>query len=194
MLPTPAVPIRGLTLIELLVVLALVVLLAMQGLPAMSGLREASRASASANQIIRAIAIARHQAITTNADVTVCAGSAAGCHGRSDWHRGILIYLDRNHDGIRDANEATLHVLAGWSHDGRMTWRGFRSRPYLRFTRRGYTQWQNGSFTYCPGTNDVRYARRIVLNAAGRTYRAPDRDGDGVDDDPRGRPLRCPLR
>ena len=55
---------------------------------------------------------------------------------------------------------------------------------------RGFTRYQNGTFTYCP-KEGLNYARGIILNAQGRVRFTKDEDQDGIDEGANGRPLRC---
>ena len=59
-------------------------------------------------------------------------------------------------------------------------------------TPMGFTRDQNGNFTWCPGNGDVRLARQLIVNAAGRLREALDSDGDGVREGANGRPIGCP--
>jgi len=54
----------------------------------------------------------------------------------------------------------------------------------------GYTRYQNGTFTYCP-KEGLKYARAIILNAAGRMRYSKDSDNDGINEGADGKPLRC---
>ncbi len=182
---------KAFTLFEVLVVIVLIVLFARIGSANMAGVTQNTRAAASVHTISRALAFARHAAVFAGSPVTLCPGNHLGCMGRDEWHRGLVVFADTDGDGQLTRGERRLRQFSGWRHAGRISWRAFRSRPYLQFTSRGFTDWQNGSFVYCPGNGDLRHARRIVLNAAGRTYRAHDKDGDGIDEGSNGRPIRC---
>lgn len=202
----------GLTLLELLVVLLIISVLVAMAAPNMSHLVAQQRSTASLNQIIGAVAFARNSAISLGAATTLCPSSnqlsarlenanpgsgqdgltaRVGCGPRNTWHQGSIVFQDLNTNGQLDANETLLRRLPGWSHDATLAWRAFRARAYLQFTRRGFTNWQNGSFVYCPGNGNLRYARRLVLNRAGRSYRAYDRNGDRIDEGSRNTGLRC---
>jgi type IV fimbrial biogenesis protein FimT len=195
----------GLTLLELLVVLLIISVLVALGAPNMSHLVAQQRSTASLNQVIGAVAFARNSAISLGVPTTLCPSSnqlssgagqdnpsaRVGCGPRNTWHQGSIIFQDLNTNGQLDTNETLLRRLPGWSHDATLAWRAFRARAYLQFTRRGFTNWQNGSFVYCPGNGNLRYARRLVLNRAGRSYRAYDRNGDRIDEGSRNTGLRC---
>lgn len=201
----------GLTLLELLISILIISLLAAVGIANMPHLIAQQQSTASLNQIIGGVAFARSSAITLGIATTFCPSDSVaahsnsavpplGCGPRNTWHQGSIIFQDHNGNGQLDANDTLLRRLPGWSHSATVAWRAFRARSYLQFTRRGFTNWQNGSFVYCPtniggnsagGDGNLRYARRLVLNQAGRSYRAYDRNGDGIDEGSRNTRLRC---
>lgn len=182
----------GYTLVELLAVLAIAAILLALALPAMGPRAPRERATAALNQIIGSVALARSAAVLHGTPVTFCPGFAGSCLGRDQWHRGALVFRDANQNGLKEPGEALLSALPGLETGARLYWRAFRSRSYLRFLPAGYTEWQNGHFLYCPAGGDPRLARMLILNAQGRTRVARDTDGDGIVEDARGRPVRCP--
>lgn len=185
----------GFTLPELLIALLLLSLLSALGLGAFDSLIARERTTAGLNRILGAVHEARTLAITRQTRVTLCPGDSAAlpatCAGRDQWHRGWMIYVDRNGNGRLDDERELLKRHSGWTHDARVRWRSFRNRSQLHFRANGMTDWQNGSFTWCPVDGDTRFAAQLVLNAGGRSRVARDLDGDGVAEDSQGRPLRC---
>ena len=183
---------RGATLIELLVSLAVAgILLSWAGAEATHLVTE-HRASAAVNQILGAVRFARHAAVTYRSPVTVCPAGRAGCGRRDHWHDGVLVFLDRNADGRLDEGEGILRRLPRLDARERIYWRSFRNRSYPSLRPSGLTDWQNGSFLFCPGGGDPRQARQLIVNAQARVRHARDADGDGIREDASGRPLACP--
>jgi type IV fimbrial biogenesis protein FimT len=183
---------RGFTLVELMAAVALAAVLLSLALPSFQRLLAAQRAAAAVNQMVGAVNLARALAITTGRIVTLCPGSGGVCLGRNQWHLGALVFLDRDGNGRLDGDERVARGLPPLAPGERLYWRSFRNRSYLQFHPRGYTQWQNGNFLYCPPDNDPRHARMLVINAAGRVRPARDADGDGIAEDAGGDPVQCP--
>lgn len=178
---------------ELLASLAILASLASLAGPGMVRLVQQERSTTALNQLLGAVQLARSSAITRGATVTLCP-SADGhtCAGRNRWHEGAIVFTDEDRDGRRDQDDALLRALPGFANSSRVYWRSFRNKSYLQLNSRGMTNWQNGHFLYCPANGDPRLARQLILNAQARVRKAPDRDRDGIAEDARGKPLRCP--
>jgi len=183
---------RAFTLAELLAALAVAAVALALAVPAFDDLLAGRRATAALDQIVGGIAVARTEAILQGRPVTLCPARATACLGRDRWHEGALIFVDDNGDGQRNDGERVLAALPPLPPGARLYWRSFRNRSFLQFQPRGYTDWQNGHFLYCPPDGRPRHARMAIVNAQGRVRIARDADGDGVVEDAGGAPLRCP--
>jgi type IV fimbrial biogenesis protein FimT len=182
---------RGFTLVELLIAIGIAGAVLTLAVPAFRSFIAEHRARADMNQLIGAIAAARTEAILRRRPVTLCPGTDGQCAGRNEWHLGQLVFLDLDRNGAIGDGETLIHAFPSLSRGARVQWRSFRNRSYLMFMPRGYTAWQNGSLLYCPMDGSPARASMIILNAQGRTRRAPDTDGDGISEDASGRPLAC---
>ena len=183
----------GFSLTELLVSLAILAALASLAGPGMVHLIQQERSTTALNQLLSAVHLARSSAITRGATVTLCpSANGQTCAGRNRWHEGAIVFSDEDRDGQRDPDDVLLRALPGFAAASRVYWRSFRNKNYLQLNSRGMTNWQNGHFLYCPANGDPRLARQLILNAQARVRKAPDRDRDGIAEDARGDPLRCP--
>lgn len=180
----------GLTLLELLVALAIAAVLVTLAVPGMSEIVQHKRGDLVIRRLNQAIELARISAVSYGEVVTLCrSGDGQECGG--SWEQGLLVFRDPDPDQrLTDDQQPVAYLDFGGSR-GRIFWRAFGNRQYLQFTPLGFTRNQNGNFTYCPHGGDLRQARQLIVNRAGRTRRALDTDGDGIAEDSRGRPLRC---
>jgi type IV fimbrial biogenesis protein FimT len=186
-------PAAGFTLIELVVALAVAGVLIGLAIPAMRTFVESQRSTAAINQLIGTVQFARSAALTASGTASLCpSANGVDCGARDAWHVGAIVFDDRNRNGRRDTDEAVLRGFPSLPEGSRAYWRSFRNRSYLSFTGSGVTAWQNGHFRYCPGSDDPRLIREIVINPQGRVRRAPDRNRDGIVEDTAGRPVTCP--
>lgn len=182
---------RAFTLLELLITLTIASLLAALAYPAFSDLINRVHATSRVNNLVGIIRFARHAAIDGGRWVTMCPAQEERCTNSSGWQSGIMVFADDNRDGRRQDAEVVLGYLPRLDDGERLTWRSFRRRNFLTFRPAGYTNWQNGSFHYCPASGDARYGKVLIVNIQGRTAPSVDADGDGIDEQANGRPLVC---
>ena len=159
--------------------------------PAFNDLLARVHATSRVNDLVGIIRFARHSAIDGGRWVTLCPARNGRCTSSADWQTGIMVFEDRNRDGSRQPAEPVLGNLPRLDEGERLQWRSFRRRNFLTFRAEGYTNWQNGSFHYCPASGDRRYGKVLVVNIQGRTALSVDADGDGIDEQANGQPLAC---
>jgi type IV fimbrial biogenesis protein FimT len=83
---------RGFTLIELMVALAVAALLFAIGVPMLRDVTLGSRLSASANDLLASVQLARSEAIKRNQAVTLCASAdGVACAGVGGWEQGWIV-------------------------------------------------------------------------------------------------------
>ena len=184
-------PVNGLSLIELLTALAAASILSTMALPSMITLVRDYRATAAINGIISQVQYTRSTAITARRTVTLCPGRPPACGKRDTWHLGSFVFIDYNKNGHRDGSDQVLRAFGPAAKEGEFAWLSFRNRKSLSINGTGLTNWQNGSFRYCPENGDPQFARQAILNAQGRVRYARDTDGDGIREDAQGRPIGC---
>lgn len=93
----------GFTLIELVIALAVGAILITIAIPGMRQLIDSNRTTAYVNSLVGGIHMARSEAITRNADVTICARAQTGGCG-ADWANGWLI-LDEANQVLREEGQ-----------------------------------------------------------------------------------------
>lgn len=182
---------QAFTLVELLVALAIAALLTGLAYPAFTDLIARVHATSRVNDLVGIIRFARHAAINGGRWVTLCPAVEESCANSANWESGIMVFEDRNRDGRRQPEEPLLGYLPQFDEGERLSWRSFRRRNFLQFRSEGYTNWQNGSFHYCPASRDARYGKVLIVNIQGRTAPSVDANGDGIDEQANGRPITC---
>lgn len=184
---------RGTTLIELLSALIIIALLLGIAAPAVSNLKNRSEATSRVNWIIGAVNYTRHAAISFNTTATLCPlkKTKDKNHCGRGWHQDLLIFADKNKDGRFNGRDYLIQTIPALDKKGTIKWRSFRNRQFLQITSHGYTNFQNGNFTYCSPTKDPILSRQVVVNVQGRARVTHYHDDQGRRLDRKGKLLRC---
>ncbi|MDP2560904.1 GspH/FimT family pseudopilin [Psychrobium sp. 1_MG-2023] len=181
---------RGTTLFELLIVLSIMSILLLGAIPAFGGLLKRNLITSTVNRLIGLSYFARQMAIKNNAYVTLCASSDGIRCGR-DWHLGQLLFVDHNRDRKINGNDRILRFNHIEDPNLRVTWRSFRSRNFLQYSARGWTNYYNGTFRVCLAGSEQFYNRAIIINRPGRARASVDSDNDGFHEDREGAVITC---
>ena len=184
---------RGYTLIELISVIAVIGILLGFAVPTMSGIQARSEAATRVNWMIGAVNYTRQAAISFRTMATLCPmekdGDDIGCG--KQWHGDLMVFADRDQNGKFNGKDRLLQTIPALTPHGTIRWRSFRNRQYLQITSHGYTNFQNGNFTYCSPDQNPKLSRQIVVNVQGRARVIHEKDDQGIRLDRKGKVLRC---
>jgi len=101
----------GLTLIELMLALALGAVIASLALPSMRDFMQRQRISATANELLANINLARMHAVYQREFAVMCPSSnQASCTGGNRWDAGWIVFRDPDNNGQPDAPSDLLRV------------------------------------------------------------------------------------
>jgi type IV fimbrial biogenesis protein FimT len=165
----------GFTTIELMVTLTVVMVLLAIAIPSFSAISAQNRLAAATNDLAAAFSLARQTAVTRNASVALCAGDAVhGCHTSTDWDwsRGWLVFMDRDRDGVRDADESIVHE-GSQSSAGVVIAGNEPMRKPIIFSPLGFATQPGGAFSagtvrVCSPSGIQDNARDLILAKSGR--------------------------
>ena len=103
----------GFSLIEVMVALAVFALVATLAVPNIRNFVQNNQMSASANNLMGSLALARSEAIKRNTQVSVCASSTqTSCTG-ADWNNGWIVFVDGDAPGVVDGTDKILNAVQG---------------------------------------------------------------------------------
>lgn len=138
---------KGLTLIELIVVIVIIVIIASISGSSFNDLIRRQQAHSEVNVLFSLIYLARSEAIKRNSVVTVCkSNDASQCGGT--WSDGWIVFEDSDSNGSRDVADVLI-TSGSIGDDYQLSSIAFGSNNYIRFTSRGLTLAQNGTFKLC---------------------------------------------
>lgn len=161
----------GFSLVEVLVVLALLAVLLGLAVPGMAGLRARHELQAVAEDVWNSLMLARSQALVHQQRVALCPVTAdRACDLQGRWQLGWQVFVDSNHNGLRDAHERVLQSRAalpqGMSVQGNSTVdRGLGYGADGRSESRTGA-FQSGTLVVC--RSGLSGGWKIVVNALGR--------------------------
>lgn len=160
---------KGFTLIELLTTMAVATILIAVAIPGLQSFQMNSRQSASVNELLNGMRVARNTAITTNTRVTVCASEDGNACENVGWDKGWIAFVDRDQDRALDNDETVIR--AGTEVDG-VTIKSsqfsnfFVYRPNGRVMSANLNQ-NNGQLMFCDKRGS-EHAKGIRLDLSGR--------------------------
>lgn len=163
----------GVSLVELTVTLAAVAVLAGLAAPAAGEWLVSQRLTSHANSLLFCVYMVRDEAVRRNARVAMCkSNDGVSCATQGGWDQGLIVFHDKNANGLRDADESLVHREERFLSEYRAT--GNSSvRDYVSYDADGAARTKTGAFlagtiTLCRTSAASTAARQIVINAAGR--------------------------
>ena len=157
----------GTSLVELLACLAVGVVLAAVAAPGLSQLTRQSLAAGTSNQLLALMNHARSEAVMRKRSTGVCPSvDGVSCLKTLEWSRGVLSWVDENHDGLRDDNERIIRVMDAREFRGQRLI-GATGRSHLGFRADGRSAGRNATLTLCG--RDKALIRRIIVSNGGRS-------------------------
>jgi type IV fimbrial biogenesis protein FimT len=162
---------NGFTLLELLVTIAIAMILLLNAIPNESIFITKSQDEVMSQQLLRAIYLARSEAIARGVSIMLCSSAdLKTCSG--NWLQGYIV----------KTNENIISTYQNVTTVGKVNWRLFpKGREDLKFLPSGFLDVENGTFWYCsPDSAKPHWA--IVMSPSGRArIELPNEAGDIVD-------------
>lgn len=181
---------KAFTLIELLITLLILSVLLAVGLPNFASFLQTKKSDDTIKRVKQAVEVAKVSAIVNGQNVTLCK-SRDGEQCGGNWEQGIITFTDANADRKINQDDKLIRYFTFPDAQGSIHWRAFQNRQYLQITSQGFTRHQNGNFTYCPFNKNNYLARQLIVNRTARVRFAGDSNGDGIQEDSNGKPIRC---
>jgi type IV fimbrial biogenesis protein FimT len=167
--------ITAFTLLELLLTISIIGLLLSIAIPSYQNIINCTHADATLLQLYKAVQLARSEAIKRRCFVTLCpTKDYIHCINDRNWNIGYMIFIDPNENGIPFNKNQIIKQFMPITKEAKLLWKGFRSDNILQMTPLGFTNYQNGTFTYCPKSLDTHFKNTLVITQSGRVRFAYD--------------------
>lgn len=169
---------RGFTLTETLAGLGIAAIALGLAAPSLEALTSSNRQALSVNQLVTTMHLARSEAVTRNARVTVCASrDGEECDG--EWHDGWIAFLDTDADAKHGEQEELLErvdALNDLQLRSAQFEHAFSYASGGRITGAGMTS-STGEFAFCE--SGAPLAKRVVIVRGTGLPALSDRGRDG---------------
>ena len=90
-----------------------------------------------------------------------------------------------------DKDDPIIKIFKSNYHQGQITWKGFPNRSLLQMLPSGFTNYQNGTFLYCPNNTNTQLIRALFITKTGRARLSQDTNRDGIYENSQGKNLSC---
>lgn len=162
---------RGFSLVELMAVLAATGVLLTISAAGLRNQMEKVHAAQTRSALQSSFSSAMAEATLLNGKTVMCPSmNGATCDNSTVWHRGWLVFLDKNLNRAREADEKLLFSQSNLPENIRLV--SSPGRTKLSFQSGGSNAGSNVTFTLCDGRG-AGYARSIILSNNGRLRTAP---------------------
>ncbi len=158
----------GYTLHELLTCIFITCVLSSMAIPPLRAALQSSQQNQLIHQMLGTLNFARGSAVFGHSTVGICSGLSR-CQEPTLWSNQLLVFIDRNRNGQRDAGEELLRSES-MAADYAWHWSNFRHRNYMQFEQDGTTKALNGTLTLCRGSQPIK---QLVINLTGRVRAQP---------------------
>lgn len=159
-------PACGTTLIELMAALAIVAILCLTAASIAPSFIQKQRANTVIKELSHLFHFARTEAITGASIVTICPLNTSN-HCSGNWNNDpITVFRDPDNSRSLNQNETVIKQIEGESVGVLHSTPSYRG--YFQFDALGGAKGTAGNLTYSPNTASAKFARKVIVNFAGR--------------------------
>lgn len=153
---------QAFTLFEVLITISIIAIIAVIAVPSFQHLITSQRRAVAKQRLLHALQFARSMAINTQQPVVICPTNDKR-HCVADWQQPLMIYVDKQKKAERDGEDKLLRYIGAGAY-GKLALSAFPTKRYFRFLATGFTDAQNGTFSFCYR----QQGWQLVINRAGR--------------------------
>lgn len=163
---------QGFTLLELIATLAIVAILVTVAIPALRDTLLRNRLAVQTNEVVRALSIARSEAVMRGVQVTLCKSSTTDtaspiCTTAGNWEQGFIVFADANRDNQKQDSEILIRIFG--TLPSKLHLKGNNNlKDSISYLPQGITNSQPGTFFLCDEESGLTKARAIIVSRLGR--------------------------
>ena len=185
----------GFNIIELMVVMAIVTVMATIAVPSFMTMSRDSRLAVKHNDFIGTLNLARNEALTRGARVTICkSATGTNCDNSLEWEDGWIVFADTGAVGSVDAiDDIVIRIFPPLREPNTLRGNG-TVVDRVTFNAQGMIPNTVGTLTFCDPRGNT-HARGLILSRSAQAKVAKDSDNNGIADNGRNPPvdLVCPA-
>lgn len=156
----------GFTLVELMITLAVAAIILAIATPDFSNLIQNNRITSQTNELVSALHLARSEAVTRSATVTVCTRNSTveDCDNSADWQDGWIVFVDGGDAGDVDGSDTVLKVYEPTTGGITIASASFTNAHHVQYRSTGRAD-SAGTLTLC---KSGLKGRIVQVSATGR--------------------------
>ena len=185
----------GFNIIELMVVMAIVTIMATVAIPSFMTMSRDSRLAVKHNEFIGTLNLARNEALTRGARVTICkSATGTNCDNDLNWEDGWIVFADTGAVGsVHALDDTVIRIFPPLKPPNTLRGNGTVVNR-ITFNAQGMIPNTVGTLTFCDPRGNT-HARGLILARSAQAKVAKDSDGNGIADNGRNPPvdLECPA-
>ncbi len=153
--------VNGFTLIELLVTIVIAIILMTVGVPSLTSLYDASRSDSGIRTIQSSLTLARSQAVSYGANVTLCPLKSNTCS--NNWINGFTIFIDGGTRGSFDGDDQIIKVVDAFNSKDFVS----HGSNAISFSADGLVISGAGQISYCPSNKTNSNSKAASISSSG---------------------------
>lgn len=137
------------------------------GAVSMTGLVQDTRMTATVNQIMGDLSLARSEAIKRNTIIVLCkSNNGASCSTDAAWNNGWIVFTDDNNNHNVDSGETIIHVQQALEGSLTLRYGETGTYSYVRYNPSGEV-WPGATFSFCDNRG-ADHAKAVIVYWTGR--------------------------
>jgi len=156
---------QGFTLLELMTGLSVTAILTVTSVPAFTELIQRNQLTTEINTFVTHLHYVRSEAVKRGVRVVMCrSADEITCSRTQGWHKGWIIFTDRNANREYDGDDELLYVRQGQENGINIT---SGRRRTITYQNTGQSPGSNGTYVFC-SPQYPNHTKAVIISNSGR--------------------------